>query len=61
MLETAVKPVDKFTDMFIAKLAGLQLYSFVAFKEAVYLSEFRSEEVGIVILLYDFAENISLY
>jgi hypothetical protein len=57
--ETTVKLRDKFTHMFIAKLAGLQLPSFVAFKEAVYLSEFRFEQVGI--LLYDFAKIISLY
>jgi hypothetical protein len=46
--------------MLIAKLAVLQPHSFVAVQQAVYLKEWKSDlQVGVVIVLCDFAENYS--
>jgi hypothetical protein len=59
-LETTVKPSDGFTNMLIAKLAVLHPHSFVAVQQAMYLKELKSGlQVGVVIVLCNFAENYS--
>jgi hypothetical protein len=46
--------------MLTAKLAALQPHSFVAVQQATYLKELKSDlQVGVVIVLCDFAENYS--
>jgi hypothetical protein len=55
-----VKLCDEFTHTLIAKLAVLQPHSFVAVQQAMYLKQLKSDlQVGVVIVLCDFAENYS--
>jgi hypothetical protein len=55
-----VKPSDEFIDMLIANLAVLHPHSFDAVHQAVYLKELKSDlQVGVVIVLCDFAEHFS--
>jgi hypothetical protein len=57
-----VKPSDEFSNMLITKLAVLQQHTFAAVQQVIYLKELESDlQVGVVIVLCDFAENYPSY
>ena len=59
-LETLVKPVDEFIDMFCEKVEVLRLHAFIATQQASFFQECKSSLAsGEVLVTADFSENYS--
>lgn len=59
-LETLVKTVDQFTDSLLEHITALLKHSYIAKKQSEYLNDIKKNlPVGYVLVLGDFAENMS--